>query len=224
MKTQENNTPLTQTSSQMQIVTFQHQLLDDLYFSYVSQKEMDEIHEVGAQGSMGCCGSHITIDGDLIFFIFVKRDLDLDIFLKVFCDEFHHYCINKIIYKWLDPQFTGKIPPLTAFVSEMLSHEACWDCKHLGSIKCWKHPNNPIQKVHIRAFLESLGDEALFKLSKEIIRTSKDCLFVKMYDFDGFAQRLSIRIISVLTFLHRLLARIIKKAQKGYSSAEHMPS
>lgn len=172
----------TQTSSQMQIVTFQHQLFDDLYFSCVSQKEMDEKDDV--KGSMGLCGTHITADGDLIFFIFVRRDLDLDIFLKVFCDEFYHYCISKIIYKWLDPQITGEIPSLTTFVIEMLGHKACWDCKHLGNISCWKHPHNIIQKAYTRAFLESLENKALFKLLKETTRTSEDCLFLKMFRED----------------------------------------
>lgn len=210
-----NNKNSTQTSFEIQVVTFQYQLLDDLYFSSVSQKEMDEIDDV--KGSEGLCGSHITENGDIIFFIFVSKDLDPDICLKVFCDEFYHYCINRVVYKWLDPQPTGEVPLLTSFVSEMLSHKACWNCKHLGSITCWKHPNNVI---HI-PIDESLDDElfsvAALKRLNMIKQALKECLFIKMYDIDDFTERESTELSSSLTFLHKLQARarISKKTKRG---------
>jgi len=173
-----DNKNSTQTSSQKQVVTFQYQLLDDLYFSYVNQKEMAKIGAL--KKSLGKCRTYYTNTNREIFGIYVIRDLEPGIFLKVFCHEFYHYIIHRVVYKWLDPQLTGEVPPLTSFIFEMLCREACWDCQHLGSISCWEHPNNPIQNV-IKGTIdvESLEDDALLRLCEETKRHLDNCLFIK---------------------------------------------
>lgn len=188
---------------------FQYQLLSDLYFSSLNQKEMDELD--GAKGSFGLCASYYGRNKGLIFAVYVRKDLDIDAFLNAFCDEFYHYCIDKIIYKWLDPQITGKIPPLTTLVSEMLSHKACWDCKHLGSLNCWKHPRNPIQLP----IDKSLDDEALYKTALElrevIEKALENCLFIKMYNVDDFEDQLYRQLESSRILLGKLFSMISTK-------------
>jgi len=178
MKTQKNNTASTQESSEKEITLCpQYQLLDDLYFSCFSQKMIEKIR---GKGCLGSCASSVKTNKGYIFFIFVRRDLDPKIFLEIFYHEFYHYCINKIVLEWLDPE---AYQPMFTFVTEMLTDEECWDCKHFGSINCCKHPNSVIQKILTHSNDSSLkNNESSLRIHEEFERAARDCHWVGVFD------------------------------------------
>jgi len=180
MKTRKNNTASTRKSSKEQKTLYpQYQLLDDLYFSCVSQKEMDRIR---GRGCLGSCGASVRTNKGRIFLILVRRDLDPKIFLEIFYHEFYHYCINKIVLELVDPE---AYLPMFSFVTEMLTDEECWYCKRFGTTNCIKHPNSVIQKILMHSIDSSqTNKESSLKIRREFARAAMDCRWVGVFEKD----------------------------------------